>query len=73
MLKTQILWFLKLQNRNLVTADRKDLVTQMNEGIKFLRVGTARHFAKPEELAVHGNIFTEEIIQKVMFKDNSQF
>ena len=45
----------------------------MNEGIKFLRVGTARHFTKPEELADHGNIFTEEIIQKVMSKDNSQF
>ena len=44
----------------------------MNEGIKFLR-RTARHFAKPEELAEHRKIFTEEIVQKVMSKDNSQF
>ena len=65
-LKIQILWFLKLQNRNLVSAERDDLVAKMNEGQKFLMKGTARHFADPEELADHPTIFTEEIVQKVI-------
>ena len=44
----------------------------MNAGQKFLRE-TARNFAEPEELAEHGLIFTEKIVQRVMSKDHSHF